>query len=202
MFTDAETKLVSKLLDDHIAAIEPKLKSASADKNTTQLLAGQLKAAIGLRNKLSSSAPPKPLSSAKNRTQKVCFTDAVLVVDDDLLSRELNVSLLEEIGFTNIISALDGYRAITVLKENTADEKQIKLIICDWNMPNMSGLELLGIIRKDPNLAEMPFYLVTANHDKAHIMTALKANVSGYLVKPVAYAQLKEKLKPHYENDA
>lgn len=190
MFTDVEIQLLKKLIAEHIVSIQPELKSQTIEKTRALKLQGELKASVSIRKKIEESNN----TPARQPAKPINFNDTILVVDDDLISRELNVSLLKEMGFRNIKSALDGYHAMTAIKEQESGDNPISLIICDWNMPNMSGLELLGVIRNDPKISDMPFYLLTSNHDKAHVKTALKAGVTGYLVKPVSYEQLGDKL--------
>lgn len=120
-----------------------------------------------------------------------------LVVEDDLISRELHMNLLNEIGFKHAVNAIDGMRALSVIKEQTMLGNSISLILCDWNMPNMSGLELLEIIRNDEALKHIPFFLITSNHNKAHIVKAIKTGVTDYLAKPVSKALLTQKLSPY-----
>ncbi len=125
---------------------------------------------------------------------KLSAQDPILVVEDDFVSRELNVNLLIEVGFSNVLTANDGMRALGVFKTQQVKRNPIRLIICDWNMPNMTGLDLLEIVRNDELLKDMPFFLVSSNHNKAHVIKAIKAGVTGYVVKPVCLQQLKEKL--------
>ncbi|MDT0595411.1 response regulator [Glaciecola petra] len=123
--------------------------------------------------------------------------DVVLVVEDDLISREIHSRLLTEIGFKNVVQAIDGMRALTVIKEQIAQDNKIILVLCDWNMPNMSGLQLLEIIRKDPTLKHIPFFLISSNRNKAHIVKAIKTGVTNYLVKPISESKLSDKLKKY-----
>ncbi|MEM0912515.1 MAG: response regulator [Pseudomonadota bacterium] len=133
-------------------------------------------------------------TDSTSNNKKLSAQDPVLVVEDDFVSRELNVNLLWEVGFSNVLTANDGMRALSVFKEQQAKNHPIKLIVCDWNMPQMNGLDLLEIMRKDESLNTIPFFLVSSNHNKAHIIKAIKAGVTGYVVKPVSLGQLKDKL--------
>lgn len=193
MFSNTENQLLAKLLQKHISALEHDQKSESiaADQLTKSQIERKVAVTILTKLEADTQAPADP------ELQVVNFNDPVLIVDDDLLCREMLSSLLKEIGFTKVISELDGYRAISAMKRQNAENKPIKMILCDWNMPNMSGLELLDIVRKDTDIATMPFFLVTSNHDKAHIIRALKAGVTGYLVKPMSFKTLREKLMPY-----
>lgn len=113
----------------------------------------------------------------------------VLVVDDFSTMRRIMRNILRELDFKNILEADDGSTAVDVLKVHKVD-----LIVCDWNMPKMTGLELLKYVRADANLQSLPFLLVTAEAQKENIIEAVKAKVSNYIVKPFTAVTLAEKL--------
>ena len=113
----------------------------------------------------------------------------VLVVDDFATMRRIVKNILTQLGFTNIVEADDGSTAIEVLKQD-----QIDMVISDWNMPKMTGLELLKTVRADPELANMPFIMVTAEAQQENIIQAVKAKVSQYIVKPFTAETLGEKI--------
>lgn len=114
----------------------------------------------------------------------------VLVVDDFATMRRIVKNVLRQIGFTNISEADDGKAALKVLKEEKFD-----LILCDWNMPEMSGLEVLKQMKSDDELKKIPFVMVTAEAQKDHIIEAVKAGVNSYIVKPFTAETIGEKLK-------
>jgi two-component system chemotaxis response regulator CheY len=114
----------------------------------------------------------------------------VLVVDDFATMRRILKNILTQIGYKNIIEADDGTTAMGVLKH-----EKIDLIISDWNMPKMTGLELLKNVRANPNLATIPFIMVTAEAQQDNIILAVKAKVSQYIVKPFTADTLGEKIK-------
>ena len=87
------------------------------------------------------------------------------------------------------MEAEDGVAALKVLKS-----QQVDFIISDWNMPNMSGLELLKAVRGDDELKALPFLMVTAEALKDNVVAAVKAGVSNYIVKPFTKATLEEKV--------
>jgi two-component system chemotaxis response regulator CheY len=118
------------------------------------------------------------------------FSLDVLVVDDLVNMRRLMRNILRGIGFKTIYEAEDGKEAIKIL-ENHA----IGLIISDWNMPNMSGLEFLRTVRSMDNYKTVPFLMVTAEATKSNIMEAIRSGVSNYVVKPVQADVLESKLK-------
>lgn len=113
----------------------------------------------------------------------------VLVVDDFATMRRIVRNILKQIGFTNIIEADDGKSALKELKN-----EKIDLILCDWNMPEMPGIELLKTVRSDDELKGIPFVMVTAEAQKDNIVEAVKAGVSNYIVKPFTAETITEKL--------
>jgi two-component system chemotaxis response regulator CheY len=98
-------------------------------------------------------------------------------------------NLLKELGFTNIDEAEDGVAALQKLKGEPFD-----FVVSDWNMPNMTGIDLLKAIRADAALKHLPVLMVTAEAKKENIIEAAKAGASGYVVKPFTAATLDEKL--------
>lgn len=114
----------------------------------------------------------------------------VLVVDDFATMRRIVKNVLKQIGFKNIVEAEDGTGALKKLKADKFD-----LIMCDWNMPEMPGIELLGKIKADAELKDIPFVMVTAEAQKENILEAVKAGVSNYVVKPFTADTIEEKLK-------
>jgi two-component system, chemotaxis family, chemotaxis protein CheY len=114
----------------------------------------------------------------------------ILVVDDFATMRRIVKSNLKQMGFSKIFEAEDGVSALEELKKEKVD-----LIISDWNMPNMTGLELLKAVRSDEGLKQIPFVMVTAEGQQGNVMEAVKAGVTNYVVKPFTPATLEEKLK-------
>ena len=113
----------------------------------------------------------------------------VLVVDDASTMRRIIRALLRELGFKNIREAEDGSAALEDLKRHKAD-----LVITDWNMPQMTGIELLRAIRGDGGLKDTPVLIVTAESKKEHVMEAIQAGVNNYVVKPFNAQTLEDKL--------
>jgi two-component system chemotaxis response regulator CheY len=114
----------------------------------------------------------------------------VLIVDDFATMRRILRNILKQIGFTNITEADDGSTALKELKKEKYD-----LILCDWNMPEMPGIDLLNAIRADGELKGIPFVMVTAEAQKDNIVGAVKAGVNSYVVKPFTAETINEKLK-------
>jgi two-component system chemotaxis response regulator CheY len=113
----------------------------------------------------------------------------VLVVDDALATRQIIKSMLKELGFNNIREVENGQLALDALKRRKAD-----LVLSDWNMPVMSGIDLLRAIRADEELKSIPVLMVTAEAKPENIMEAVKAGVNNYIVKPFNTKTLEEKL--------
>ena len=113
----------------------------------------------------------------------------VLVVDDFATMRRIVKNILVQLGFKNIIEADDGTSALEILQKEKVD-----LIISDWNMSKMTGLDLLKTVRADANLAATPFIMVTAEAQQDNIIAAVKAKVSQYIVKPFTADTLAEKM--------
>src|SRR5208337_3153817 len=113
----------------------------------------------------------------------------VLIVDDFLTMRRIVRKILRDLDFQNILEAEDGTAALDILKTTKVD-----LIVSDWNMPKMTGLELLKEVRGNDSFKDTPFLMVTAEAQKENIEEAVKARVSNYIVKPFTAAILEEKL--------
>ena len=113
----------------------------------------------------------------------------ILVVDDFHTMRRIVINLLKQLGFSNVVEASDGKEAFDVIKR-----EKINLVISDWNMPNMTGLELVKAIRTTEEYKAIPFIMVTAEGKKDNVIAAVHAGVNNYVVKPFNAATLKEKL--------
>ncbi|WP_321326877.1 response regulator [Thiomicrorhabdus sp.] len=113
----------------------------------------------------------------------------ILIVDDFSTMRKIVKDLLEELGFKNFDEAYDGENAWQKLSNHHFD-----LIVSDWNMPNLSGLELLKLVRNDPSLKNIPFLLISAEAKRSQIIEATDAGVDGYIVKPFNSETLNEKI--------
>ena len=114
----------------------------------------------------------------------------ILVVDDAPMIRRILKNLLREMGFSNIDEAEDGAVALQKLRSQKYD-----FVITDWNMPNMTGIELVQEIRKDPNLKHIPIMMVTAEAKKENIILALKSGVNNYIVKPFTPENIRSKIE-------
>ena len=117
-----------------------------------------------------------------------------LVVDDFATMRKVVKKVLTELGYTDIHEAEDGKAAFQLIQDAANGGSPFQCIVSDWNMPNMTGLELLKACKADAKFKDTPFMLVTAESEKEQIIEAAKAGVSEYVVKPFNAATLKEKL--------
>ena len=118
----------------------------------------------------------------------------ILVVDDFSTMRRIIKNLLRDLGFTNTDEADDGNTALPMLQTGKYD-----FLVTDWNMPGMTGIELLQNVRADDNLKTMPVLMVTAEAKRDQIVAAAQAGVNGYVVEPFTAAVLKEKIDKIFE---
>ena len=114
----------------------------------------------------------------------------ILVVDDYSTMRRIVRNLLKQLGFENVDEAADGAEAFKKLMEKTAG-----LVISDWNMEPITGLELLKQVRANEKLKNTPFIMVTAESKPENVIAAKQAGVSNYIVKPFNAETLKTKMK-------
>lgn len=118
----------------------------------------------------------------------------ILIVDDFSTMRRIIKNLLRDLGFSNTAEADDGQTALPMLQNGNFD-----FLVTDWNMPGMSGIELLKAVRADERLKTMPILMVTAEAKRDQIIEAAQAGVNGYVVKPFTAAVLKEKIEKIFE---
>ncbi len=119
------------------------------------------------------------------------MTVKLLVVDDSSTMRRIIKNTLERLGHTDILEAEHGLEAWDLLTQND----DVKVVITDWNMPEMNGLDLVKKIRAEQKYEDMPIIMVTTEGGKAEVITALKSGVNNYIVKPFTPQVLKEKLE-------
>ena len=114
----------------------------------------------------------------------------ILVVDDSPTMRRILLNTVQKAGFTSIEEAVDGKDALAKLLAG-----EFEFLMTDWNMPNMSGLELVTAVRAEAKLAELPILMVTTRNMKEDIVTAIKTGVNGYIVKPFDAKTLNAKIQ-------
>jgi len=122
-------------------------------------------------------------------------TVRVLIVDDYQTMRRIIRNLLRQIGVHDVDEAADGAEAIVRLRAECQGGGAFGLIVSDWNMQPMSGLELLTEVRDDPRLRQTPFIMVTAESKADNVVAAKQAGVSNYIVKPFNAETLREKIE-------
>lgn len=118
----------------------------------------------------------------------------ILIVDDYKTMLRIVRNLLSQLGFNNVDEATDGTMAFAKLEQKQHEQKPFKMVISDWNMEPMSGLELLKKIRADERFKTMPFIMVTAETKAENVIIAKQAGVNNYIIKPFNAATLKQKL--------
>lgn len=118
----------------------------------------------------------------------------ILIVDDFSTMRRIIKNLLRDLGFTNTQEADDGLTALPMLKGGDFD-----FLVTDWNMPGMTGIDLLKAVRADDKLSSLPILMVTAEAKRDQIIEAAQAGVNGYVVKPFTAQVLKEKIDKIFE---
>ena len=118
----------------------------------------------------------------------------ILIVDDFSTMRRIIKNLLRDLGFTNTVEADDGITAIPILNSGSID-----FLVTDWNMPGMTGIDLLRHVRADEKLRSLPVLMVTAEAKREQIIEAAQAGVNGYVVKPFTALALKEKIEKIFE---
>ena len=118
----------------------------------------------------------------------------ILIVDDFSTMRRIIKNLLRDLGFTNTQEADDGATALPMLKNGDFD-----FLVTDWNMPGMTGIDLLKEVRADQRLSILPVLMVTAEAKRDQIIAAAQAGVNGYVVKPFTAQALKEKIDKIFE---
>ena len=118
----------------------------------------------------------------------------MLIVDDFSTMRRIIKNILIQLGFNNIIEADDGTAAWEILTKD-----QVEFIISDWNMPQMTGIELLRKVRASEEFGDLPFLMVTAEAQQENIIEAVQAKVSNYIVKPFTAETLGQKINKIFE---
>ena len=118
----------------------------------------------------------------------------ILIVDDFSTMRRIVKNLLGDLGYTNTAEAEDGNSALAALQASHFD-----FVITDWNMPGMTGIDLLKAIRADAKLKTVPVLMVTAEAKREQIIAAAQSGVNGYIIKPFTAQTLQEKLTKIFE---
>jgi two-component system chemotaxis response regulator CheY len=114
----------------------------------------------------------------------------ILLVEDSNLQAKVLLKIFEELGYKNVLYCEHPEKAL-----ETAKAEQSKVIFCDWNMPTMSGLDVLKLMRADEELKKVPFIFLTADSDRTKVIEAVKNGANDYIVKPATAPTIDEKLR-------
>lgn len=118
-----------------------------------------------------------------------------LVVDDSAITRRILVNSLRMIGFTDIVEAGDGKQALNLC------DSSVDVVLTDWNMPGMAGVELVRALRANPEFTSLPVLLITSRNGKEDVVEAANAGIDGYIVKPFTPEILKTKIEEVLHRD-
>lgn len=114
----------------------------------------------------------------------------ILLIDDSSTMRMLMVKILRELGYSDFVVVSTAEESIPLAFNNSFD-----LILTDWNLPKMSGLDLVKYLKNTPETQNIPIIMITSIHERAAILKALKAGVQGYILKPISKEIVATKLK-------
>lgn len=119
----------------------------------------------------------------------------ILIIDDMPTIRDLVKNHLKAMGYKNLLEAEDGEQGLQILVQQHSIQQPVQMVICDWNMPKMKGLDLLKQIRATSDWQNLPFIMLTSETDRESVTEAVLAGVSQYIVKPFAAKIFEDKLK-------
>lgn len=122
----------------------------------------------------------------------------ILIIDDMPSIRELVRGQLRSMGFVDIVEAEDGEQGWRLIEEKYSEAVPFQLVISDWNMPNLKGLDLLKRVRSKTQFIGLPFILLTSEAEREQVTEAVMAGVSQYIVKPFSGRTFEDKLKTAY----
>ena len=120
---------------------------------------------------------------------KEILLNKILIVDDVLSMRSLTKAILREAGIAHVFDAPDGQEALKLMQK-----VRVNLIVCDWNMPVMSGLEFFKAVQADPKIAGTPFIMLTSSSEGSKVKEAVMAGITAYMIKPFKPADLVKKI--------
>lgn len=129
--------------------------------------------------------PKQSVGMPMERTMKI------LLVDDSATMRKIEKKQIEELGVSDILEASNGEEAFTILTQNPS----IDMIVLDWNMPQMNGIDFLKKVRAMPQYKNLPIIMCTSESEKRRVVEAMKEGVTNYIIKPFTKEVLKEKLR-------
>jgi len=121
-------------------------------------------------------------------------TQKILIVDDMSTMRKIIKNMLSKMGCTDLHEADDGKPAWEMIQSAHESDQPFQFIVSDWNMPVMTGLDLLKNLKESEHFKKLPFLMITAEAEQANVIIAVKAGVSNFIVKPFSIVTLKEKI--------
>jgi two-component system, chemotaxis family, chemotaxis protein CheY len=127
------------------------------------------------------------------------YETKILLIEDTEITRKIIHRMLYKMGYTNVVEAENGVVAWAEIEKSMRLGKPFQLIVADWKMPGMSGLELLRKVRGDHRVSGTPFLLLTTNTRKDQVLEAITAGVNNYLAKPFVIEVFEKKLKETWE---
>lgn len=122
-------------------------------------------------------------------TTKELLQRKILIVDDVLSMRSLTKAILREAGFTHVFDAPDGQEALKLMRK-----VKVNIVVCDWNMPVMSGIEFFKAVQEEPKLAGTPFIMLTSSSETSKVKEAIEAGITAYMIKPYKPTDLVNKI--------
>jgi two-component system, chemotaxis family, chemotaxis protein CheY len=187
MFSNNEMKFMSREFKKFSDKAEERLKQDELTDMQQKRVETRLILVNSIRRKLH--------NEKEFREQDTRVTPSVLLIDDMESQLLLHSEFLKELGFETIETAIDGKQGLDKLLQSIEDKNPFGLVLCDWEMPNMTGLELLVACRNHADLWPIPFYLSTGRDSREDQFDALSAGATGYITKPSNFEIFSEKLK-------
>ncbi|XOV79587.1 MAG: response regulator [Aestuariibacter sp.] len=184
MFTKKEAELLKSYLESTIETLRNQLNIGSTEGVRRQQVEDRLISLVSAYNKLNYTKPKNTGISKQAR---------LLIIDDVESLRNVHRHYFLECGFRHIEMAEDGLKAFKAMRRALSEGKPFDLVVSDWEMPRVSGLDLLKKVRVDKDLWGTPFFLITALGDKPHILSAINAGATGYMVKPLSQIVVNQK---------
>lgn len=190
MFIPKEIDFLKKELNFSINQAQTKLDDPEVEGEIRYQIEERMITMVSVMNKLEHVRPEKDVKSKEAK---------VLIVDDIPSMRKVHRHYMLDVGFRNIDMAEDGLRAYSKMRKAVSDNHPYNLVISDWEMPKVSGLELLRKVRTDKELWRTPFYLITSLGDKRHILQGINTGATGYMVKPINQKMVNKKFMDYLD---
>lgn len=191
MFTKIEGILLTQLINDAIDLSRDELQQPK-NVNDKEKLETQLIQLVSCFNKIKHDLQKLQPSSDGNASKY-----KILIVDDVESMRVVTTSMLRKLGFEYIKEANSAESALIKLKKAVAENDKFDIVITDWEMDGKSGLDLLREIRLDANMLETAVYILTGHGEQSHILKAINAGVTGYILKPLNFQIFSQKLSAY-----